>query len=87
MTDVLESRDLDTAESRFRAAKAASTGLATVTTVQKNRGLEAIADALLARSAEIIAANAEDLAAARAGGLAEGLIDRLTLDDHHRRPP
>jgi glutamate-5-semialdehyde dehydrogenase len=81
MTDVLESRDLDTAEARFRAAKAASTGLATATTVQKNRGLEAIADALLARTAEVIAANADDLAAARTNGLSDGLIDRLTLDE------
>jgi glutamate-5-semialdehyde dehydrogenase len=81
MTDVLESRDLDTAQARFRAAKGASTGLATATTLQKNRGLEAIAHALLARSAEIIAANADDLAAARDGGLSDALIDRLTLDD------
>jgi glutamate-5-semialdehyde dehydrogenase len=81
MTDVLESRDLDTAEARFRAAKAASTGLATATTAQKNRGLEAIADALLARSAEIIAANAHDLAAARTNDLSDGLIDRLSLDE------
>jgi glutamate-5-semialdehyde dehydrogenase len=81
MTDVLESRDLDTAEARFRAAKAASTALATATTVQKNRGLEAIADALLARTAEVIAANADDLAAARTNGLSDGLVDRLTLDE------
>jgi glutamate-5-semialdehyde dehydrogenase len=81
MTDVLESRDLDTAEARFRAAKAASTALATATTAQKNRGLEAIAEALLARTAEVIAANAGDLAAARANALSDGLIDRLTLDE------
>ncbi|WP_133766699.1 glutamate-5-semialdehyde dehydrogenase [Amnibacterium kyonggiense] len=81
MTDVLEDRGLTTAEDRFRAAKAASTALATATTVQKNRGLEAIADALLARSAEIIAANARDLDAARENGLSTGLIDRLTLDE------
>lgn len=81
MTDVLEARGLATAEDRFRAAKAASAALATATSVQKDRGLEAVAEALLARSAEIVAANADDLAAARAGGLSEGLIDRLTLDD------
>jgi glutamate-5-semialdehyde dehydrogenase len=81
MTDVLESRSLDTAEARFRAAKAASTGLATATTAEKNRGLDAIADALLARSAEVIAANAKDLDAARENGLSDGLIDRLTLDE------
>ncbi|GAA4744987.1 glutamate-5-semialdehyde dehydrogenase [Amnibacterium soli] len=81
MTDVLEDRGLATAEDRFRAAKAASTRLATATAIERNRGLEAIADALLARSAEVIAANADDLAAARASGLSDGLVDRLTLDE------
>ncbi|RIX28212.1 glutamate-5-semialdehyde dehydrogenase [Amnibacterium setariae] len=81
MTDVLESRGLDTAEARFRAAKAASTGLATATTAEKNRALEAIADALLARTAEVIEANRRDLAAADENGLSAGLVDRLTLDE------
>ena len=81
MTDVLEARGLDSAEARFRAAKAASTTLATATTATKDRALEAVAGALLARSAEIIAANAHDLVAARESGLSDGLIDRLTLDE------
>lgn len=81
MTDVLQDRGLATAEARFRAAKTASAHLATATTVERNRGLEAIADALLARSGEVLAGNAADLAAARASGLASGLIDRLTLDE------
>jgi glutamate-5-semialdehyde dehydrogenase len=81
MTDVLEDRGLDTAQGRFRAAKAASTALGTATTDAKDRGLEAIADALLARTGEILAANAEDLAHAREHGLSTGLIDRLTLDE------
>jgi len=81
MTDVLESRTLDTAEARFRAAKAASTGLATATTAEKSSGLDAIAEALLARTDEIIAANQRDLAAAHENGLSAGLIDRLTLDE------
>lgn len=81
MTDVLESRTRGTAEARFRAAKAASGAMATATTAQKNRGLDAIAGALLARSAEVIAANARDLVAARENGLSAGLIDRLTLDE------
>lgn len=81
MTDVLEDRGLDTAQARFRAAKAASTALGTATTDAKDRGLEAIADALLARTGEVLAANARDLAAARENGLSTGLIDRLTLDE------
>jgi glutamate-5-semialdehyde dehydrogenase len=81
MTDVLEAQALDSAQARFRAAKAASTALATATADLKDRALEAVADALLARTAEVIAANAEDLAAARESGLSTGLIDRLTLDE------
>ena len=83
MTDVLEDRGLETAEARFRAAKAASTALATATTVQKNRGLEAIADALLARTAEIIAANADDLEA----GQDERALGGPDRPPHARRAP
>jgi glutamate-5-semialdehyde dehydrogenase len=81
MTDVLQDRGLTTAASRFRAAKTASTRLAAATTVDRDRGLEAIADALLARTEEVLAGNALDLEAARASGLTPGLIDRLTLDE------
>ncbi|MFD1722210.1 glutamate-5-semialdehyde dehydrogenase [Amnibacterium endophyticum] len=81
MTDVLAPAAAPTAEGRFRAAKAASVRLATATTLQKDRGLEAIAAALLARSAEVVAANARDLEAARAAGMAAGLVDRLSLDE------
>lgn len=80
MTDVLAPAAATTAEDRFRAAKAASVRLATATTAAKDRGLEAIADALLARTDEIVAANALDLAAGRESGLAAGLLDRLALD-------
>jgi glutamate-5-semialdehyde dehydrogenase len=81
MTDVLQDRGLTTASSRFRAAKTASTRLAAATTVDRDRGLEAIADALLARTGEVLAGNALDLEAARASSLTPGLIDRLTLDE------
>src|SRR4051812_8258972 len=63
-----------------RAAKAASRLLAQVDTDTKNRALHAIADALLARTVEILDANARDLAAGREAGLSEALIDRLALD-------
>ncbi len=79
MTDVLAPVATD-AEGRFRAAKAASVRLAVLTAEQKDRGLEAIAEALLARTAEVVAANALDLEAARAAGMQPGLVDRLTLD-------
>lgn len=50
-------------------------------TNDKNRGLLAIADALCAHADEIIAANRIDIDNGRAAGLADGLIDRLMLDE------
>lgn len=64
-----------------RTAKAASRILATWTTAQKNNALLAIADELEARAAEVMAANALDLADARAKGLSEAMIDRLMLNE------
>ena len=63
-----------------RAQKAARR-LATATTRRKNAALAAMADALLRDKAAIQAANAEDLAAARAGGLSSAMLDRLALND------
>jgi len=76
--DSLTSSLIDT---ELRAAKAASRTLATITTARKNAALAAIADGLEAAVAEIIAANADDLQRGRAGGLSDGLIDRLRLDE------
>ena len=61
------------------AARAAARVLANVTTQAKNRGLEAIAAALIERSDQILAANAEDVARGRAEQMSEGLLDRLAL--------
>ena len=47
----------------------------------RTRALLAIADALEARTDEILEANARDLEAGREAGLAAALIDRLALDD------
>ncbi len=60
-------------------ARAAATALRAFTTAQKNAALTAIADALDAAKPQIDAANAEDVAAAQANGLASALVDRLTL--------
>lgn len=49
-------------------------------TNDKNRGLEAIANTLLAHTQEIVEANRIDIENGRANGLSEGLIDRLMLD-------
>ena len=63
-----------------RRCKAAAPALAQASQGQKNAALEAIAQALLARQEEILAANAQDLARGRENGLREALLDRLALD-------
>jgi glutamate-5-semialdehyde dehydrogenase len=60
-------------------ARAASLVLAIAPTRQKNAALEALADALETSVAEVLAANATDLAAAAEHGLTPAEIDRLTL--------
>jgi len=62
-----------------RAAKTAARRLAQVDSATKNRALLAIADALEARTPEILEANARDLEAGRENGLSEALMDRLAL--------
>ena len=67
-------------EEMGKAAKAASYQLAVLSTAQKNRVLMSIADRLEAQSADILAANEQDLADARRNGLSEALLDRLILN-------
>jgi glutamate-5-semialdehyde dehydrogenase len=64
-----------------RRAKAASKILARTSTEAKNAALLALAEALNAARAEVLAANDLDVAAGRANGLSEALIDRLLLND------
>ncbi|MGZ8647259.1 MAG: glutamate-5-semialdehyde dehydrogenase [Solirubrobacteraceae bacterium] len=63
-----------------RAAKRAARMLATIDSATKNGALLAMADALEARTAEILEANARDLEAGRDAGLSSALMDRLALD-------
>ncbi len=60
-------------------ARTAARTLAVTDTPQKDRALEAVARALESHRDDILAANAADVAAARANGTRESLIDRLTL--------
>jgi glutamate-5-semialdehyde dehydrogenase len=60
-------------------ARAASRPLALASTVQKNSALTTLADNLRASTATILAANAEDLATARAAGQSGVFLERLTL--------
>jgi glutamate-5-semialdehyde dehydrogenase len=63
------------------AARDASRALAALPTGTKDAALHAIADALEARTAEILEANAGDMEAGRANGLDAALLDRLALDE------
>ena len=63
------------------AAQRASHTLATLGSGVKDAALEAIALALVERSAEILDANARDLEAGRENGLSDALVDRLTLTE------
>lgn len=63
-----------------RSTKTAAKQLARVGTEQKNRALNALADGLLACQDEIIAANAIDVANAKARGVEAYFVDRLTLN-------
>ena len=61
-------------------ARLAARQLARADTAAKNAALLAIADALRRAQPQLLAANAQDLAAGRAAGLDDALLDRLTLD-------
>ena len=63
------------------AARVASRQLAGASTEQKDAALEALARLLDERDAEILEANAADLADERAVGLSAALRDRLTLSE------
>jgi glutamate-5-semialdehyde dehydrogenase len=62
-------------------ARAAARELALASRATKDAALEAMADALVGATARIVAANGEDVAAARAKGTPESIVDRLRLDD------
>ena len=62
----------------MKRAKAAAPELAVASTAQKNRALECMAESLLAHTPDILAANAQDVEAAR-GHISEVMLDRLAL--------
>ncbi|MBU4465648.1 MAG: glutamate-5-semialdehyde dehydrogenase [Actinobacteria bacterium] len=69
-----------TPRERMLLAKDASRQVGLLTDVQKRDALRRIAEAVLAATAEIVAANAEDLERGRSTGLSIALQDRLRLD-------
>lgn len=68
-------------EQKGRLAKQAARKLATASTTAKNAALAAMAAALVDEAPAILAANALDVAAAEAKGIAPTLIDRLALNE------
>jgi glutamate-5-semialdehyde dehydrogenase len=64
-----------------QTARAASRVMAQADTATKNRALTEIAAALQNQTALLLAANAKDVAAAKADGLDDASVDRLTLTE------
>ena len=77
MQDIIQNH----VETICRAAKEASRGYASTATADKNALLCAMADQLTADCGVILAANAEDLAAAAENGVPKTMLDRLKLDE------
>src|SRR5258708_20651016 len=67
-----------------RQAKAAARALALAPAEQKDKALAAVADAIRAGQDNILAANAADIAEAKAAGATGAFLDRLAL--HPDRP-
>jgi len=63
-----------------RQARAAARVLALASTAQKDRALECMVGAVRRQQSRILAANAEDIAEARASGMTGAFLDRLSLD-------
>ncbi len=62
-----------------RRARAAARRLSIATTAEKNAALMAMANNIRCSAASILAANALDVADAKAGGMTSAFVDRLTL--------
>ena len=61
-------------------ARAAALGMAAAGAERRTAALHALAAAVRARADAVLTANAQDVATARAAGLAPSLVDRLALD-------
>ncbi len=62
-----------------KRARGAARQLARSSTQQRNGGVEAMADAILAAEVDILEANGLDVAAGKEKGLSSAMLDRLTL--------
>ncbi|MGQ0444808.1 MAG: glutamate-5-semialdehyde dehydrogenase [Beijerinckiaceae bacterium] len=78
-----EGREANTADVMAeigRSARAAAQALSRASTEAKNQALRAAAAAIRARERDILAANARDIASAKASGATPAFLDRLALD-------
>ena len=75
----------DKVQSKAKAAKAAARKLAYLGTEAKNRALLSIADELVAREKDILAANEADYAEGKKAGMSAALLDRLLLNPERIR--
>ena len=83
MTDTMTADTAPLAETMLdmgRRARAASRKLGQMTPADRTRGLTAVAGAIRADAAKILAANEQDMEAAREKGLDAAMLDRLALD-------
>jgi glutamate-5-semialdehyde dehydrogenase len=64
-----------------KRSRAAAIGLASMPRAAKDAALLSMADALVEATAQVLTANADDLARGRESGMAEGMLDRLALDE------
>ena len=64
-----------------RAAKQAAPSLASATEAAVDAALIGMAQLLRAQAEDVLRANTHDLNAARAGGMSQGLLDRLTITE------
>lgn len=65
----------------LEGAQSACAGLAQTSDAQRNAALVAMAASLREHAADILAANEQDMASAKAAGTKESLLDRLMLDE------
>jgi glutamate-5-semialdehyde dehydrogenase len=80
MADVVIQQTAQDLAPLARTARVAARALALLSAEGKDRGLRAWADALEARTAEILEANEGDVRAARGSAAAAAVVDRLSLD-------
>ncbi|WP_084397843.1 glutamate-5-semialdehyde dehydrogenase [Henriciella aquimarina] len=83
MSQILRTHEIsleDAMREMGQRARAASARLASMTSEQRTRGLNAMADALETAETLILDANKRDMAAAKSKGLTDAMLDRLALD-------